>query len=283
VATDRNRGIADGSFAYDRCGRCRTLFMRSVPANLDRYYVGDYYGFDEHGEPPWRRDELLARAEAVRVEMLLRHVAPGPLIEIGSGPGGFASAARGAGFDVTAIEMDDRCCDYLARRVGVRAIRSDRPADELMRLGTVRVVALWHVLEHLTDPADVLARATDRLEPGGILALGVPNPDSLQFRLLGRRWAHLDAPRHLRLMPASALVARAGELGLTQVEMTTADPFGEHSNMFGWATALRLRPAAGPTPGPVIAAARALTAAVAPLERRGLNGAALTLLLRKDG
>lgn len=283
MARDRNRELAAETFAYDRCDVCDTLYMREVPANLARYYAGDYYGFDAQGEPPWRRIPLLERAETVRVEMLLRHVAPGRLIEIGAGPGGFAHAAREAGFDVTAIEMDARCCAYLAERVGVRAIESDRPTEALADLPPARVIALWHVLEHLPDPGELLARAAERLEPGGVLALGVPNPQSVQFRLLGRRWAHLDAPRHLCLMPAGALLARAGELGLRSVEKTTADPFGEHSNMFGWATALRMRPAAGPTPGPVVAAAQALTAALAPLERRGLNGAALTLMLRKDG
>ncbi len=283
TATDRNRGLAAERFAYARCEACASVFMVDVPANLAQYYVGDYYGFDEHGEPPWTRNALLARSETARIELLLGHVGPGPLIEIGAGPGGFASAAKAAGFAVTAIEMDARCCDYLTRRVGVRAIRSDEPAVVLAGLPPARVIALWHVLEHLADPAAMLAGAAARLEPGGVLALGVPNPDSLQFRLLRSRWAHLDAPRHLCLMPAAALIAQAEGLGLRCVEQTTADPFGEHSNMFGWASAMRRDPAAGPTPGPVIAAAQAVTAVLGPVERRGLHGAALTLLLRKDG
>jgi SAM-dependent methyltransferase len=283
TAVDRNRGLGEGRFAYLRCGACDTVYMSEVPVDLARFYVGDYYGFDEHGEPPWTRNELLARSEAARIELLLRHVEPsGQLVEVGAGPGGFASAARAAGFDVTAIEMDARCCEYLTRRVGVRAIRSDDPEAVLVGLPPARVIALWHVLEHLADPAGLLARAAERLEPGGVLALGVPNPDSLQFRLLRSRWAHLDAPRHLCLMPAAALIAHADGLGLHCVELTTADPFGEHSNMFGWASALRRDPSAGPTPGPVIAAAQALTAVLGPVERRGLHGAALTLLLRKD-
>ena len=93
--------------------------------------------------------------------------------------------------------MDERCCEYLQGELGVHTIRSDEPAALLQTLARPQVISLWHSLEHLREPAELLAAAAERLEPGGVLALGVPNPRSLQFRLLGARWAHLDAPRHI--------------------------------------------------------------------------------------
>ena len=45
-------------------------------------------------------------------------------------------------------------------------------------------------------------------------------------RLLGKRWAHLDAPRHLCLMPEDALVSRLQTLGLRRLVAITGDPFG---------------------------------------------------------
>jgi predicted SAM-dependent methyltransferase len=83
--------------------------------------------------------------------------------------------------------MDPACCRYLTERVGVTAICSDDPIAVLLTLGEARVVALWHVLEHLTDPLEILREATGKLEVGGVLAIAVPNPRSLQFRLLRRR------------------------------------------------------------------------------------------------
>jgi SAM-dependent methyltransferase len=281
TAEDRNRRIAPERFPYHRCGSCSTVFLASPPADPSRYYGGDYHQFDAAGEPLWRGDERLLAAEVWRAQTLSRLVEPGTLIDVGAGAGGFAAAARDAGFAVTAIEMDSGCCKYMQERLGVRAICSDRPLEALRELGPARVVSFWHVLEHLPDPGEMLAAAVDALEPGGVLAIAVPNPDSIQFRVLHARWAHLDAPRHVSLMPAPALVERARELGLEPVLETTADPSGLACNLHGWVYALRREPSRGPAPYAALRAGTLIESALAPLERRALRGAALTLLLRR--
>jgi len=282
TAVDRNRETSAERFAYNRCNACATVFMVDVPADLARYYAGDYHRFGVDGEPEWTHNATLLEVEAFRARMLRRHVQPGSLIDIGAGPGGFAAAAKHEGFDVTAIEMDQRSCEYMRERIGVRAICSDDPVAALRAQPPARAISLWHSLEHLRDPAAMLAAAAQGLEPGGVLALGVPNPSSLQFRLLRGRWPHLDAPRHLCLMPAPALVARGQSLGLRCLELTTNDPFGLQCNLHGWAYGMRRRPAAGPASPAVGQAAGILAKLVAPLERSGLRGAALTLLMQKE-
>ena len=282
TAVDRNREISAERFSYSRCVACGTVFMVDVPDDLGRYYAGDYHRFEADGTPEVMRNPTLREVEAFRVRMLLRHVPPGTLIDIGAGPGGFAAAAKQEGFDVTVIEMDRRCCEYLESELGMRAICSDEPIEQLSALPPAQAITLWHVLEHLEDPAEMLAVAADRLQPGGVLALGVPNPRSLQFRLLGARWAHLDAPRHLRLMPADALAASLRPHGLRLLEFTTCDPFGRLCSLHGWTSAMRRRPALGDPPASLIRLAQAVTLALRPIERRTDRGAAMTLLFGKD-
>jgi SAM-dependent methyltransferase len=274
--------MTDERFIYDRCEACGSVFLTNPPADLSPYYGGGYYGFRPDGEADWQGNEYLVEFQSFRLELLGRHVGPGALIEIGAGTGAFASAAQRAGYDVAAIEMDERSCRYIANRLGVHAINSERPVEVLPTLGSARVVALWHVLEHLPNPAEVLTAAAERLEPGGILAIGVPNPLSLQFRLLRSRWAHLDAPRHLVLIPAPALIERAQTLGLSCVELTTSDPFGRHCDLHGWSYALTRRPGVGPTRFNTHRG-YALRRLASPLERRGLRGSAMLMLLRRDG
>jgi len=59
------------------------------------------------------------------------------------------------------------------------------------------LITLWHVLEHLADPGPVLQQLSGLLAPGGLLVIAVPNIGSLQARLFGANWFHLDLPRHL--------------------------------------------------------------------------------------
>jgi SAM-dependent methyltransferase len=276
AATDRNRAITNERFSYHRCDLCEALFLAPVPADLARFYPSSYYGLPQADA----LDEL-ARSERHKVDLLQRYITPGRLVEIGAGFGAFARAARNAGFDVTAIEMDQRSVDYLQTVVGVHAINSSHPEEALRTLPPSRAIVMWHSIEHLPQPWQVLERAAANLEPGGVLVVATPNPQALQFRLLGSRWAHVDAPRHLFLLPASALAARVRELGLRRVSITTSDPAGRHWNRFGWEYGLRRHPAARPSTRTTRMLSLLLTQTLRPIEARGLNGTAYTAVFVK--
>jgi 2-polyprenyl-3-methyl-5-hydroxy-6-metoxy-1,4-benzoquinol methylase len=273
---DRNRAVTDRLFTYRRCLECGSFFLADVPEDLGRYYPTEYYGL-----PSVEQLELLAAGEAPKLQLIESAQPPGRLVDIGAGFGLFARAAQTAGYDVTAIEMDARCCEYLETVVNVRTIPSDAPADAIAARPPSRVVTLWHVLEHLRDPWDVLAAVAANLEPGGVVAIAMPNPQAFQFRLLRRRWAHVDAPRHLFLIPARTLTARAAHLGLRRVRLTTDDPAGRGWNRFGWEYALRWFPARHRSTRVTVGLSMLLTALLRPLERRELNGAAYTAVFVK--
>jgi hypothetical protein len=283
VAGDRNRELTSERFTYNRCGTCGTVFLVDVPDDLGRYYAGAYHGFGPDGEPDWRSNPTLRGVETARAEMLRSLVEPGLLIDIGAGAGAFASAATDAGFDVTAIEMDAACCDYLQSRVGVRAICSDTPLDALRELPPARVITMWHSLEHLRNPREMLTVAAGRLQVGGVLALGVPNPRALQLKWLGARWAHLDAPRHLCLVPEHAVVSSAKALGLESAPVLTDDPFERICALHGWIYALRRRPAHKASSSLTVRVAQALARVARPIERRNHRETTLTLVFVKRG
>lgn len=59
------------------------------------------------------------------------------------------------------------------------------------------LVTFWDVLEHTPSPRKVLTQANRLLAPTGILALTLPNWDSLERVIFREGWIALDAPRHL--------------------------------------------------------------------------------------
>jgi SAM-dependent methyltransferase len=179
--------------------------------------------------------------------------------------------------------MDADCCRFLTESVGVGAVCSDDPGAVLPGMGPFDAIALWHVIEHVPDPVRLLQAAAGRLAPGGALVVAAPNPASLQLRLFGPRWTHLDAPRHLQLIPAAALERLGAEHGLHAVLVTDTDPGSLGWNAFGWRYSLRnlLRP--GSAGERLAAPARALTRLAAGLERRGFRGSTYTMVLRREG
>lgn len=225
--------------------------------------------------------QALGDSEARRMAFVAPHASAGRLTEIGPGSGVFTVQAVDAGFDVTVIEMDEEGCEHLATTLGVRSVCTSRPEEALLELPESRVIAMWHVLEHLGDPWAVIDAAAANLEPGGILVIAVPNPESFGAHVLGGRWPHVDAPRHLFLIPAHTLIGRARKGGLEVVELTADDAVARSLNAMAWHFAIRPPGRGGFADRLAVTAGVAMGTMLAPIERRGLRGAAYTVVLRK--
>jgi SAM-dependent methyltransferase len=275
-ARDYNRRIDAQVFFYWRCGKCGVIFLHPAPADLARYYPDDYYVLARS------RAELATWSlhEAYKLDIVSGVRAGGRLIEVGPASGAFAFLAQRAGYQVTAIEMDRRCCEYLSSQLGIEAIHSAEEANALAEMPPADVIAMWHVIEHLADPWAMLEVAAARLRPGGVLVLATPNPHALQFRLFGNRWTHVDAPRHLWLIPPEVLVRRGAALGLSARLQTTRDRGSLSWNRFGWEWSLA---AAGMPRGAARWLGGIATVVAAPLESREGRGCAYTLVLQKGG
>jgi SAM-dependent methyltransferase len=61
-----------------------------------------------------------------------------------------------------------------------------------------QIVSLFHVLEHLDNPVEVLQHIKNNiLAPNGYLIIQIPNYSSYERYIFGSRWFCFDAPRHL--------------------------------------------------------------------------------------
>jgi len=276
VTSDRNRAVTAEVFRYLRCMRCAVISLGDVPDDISVYYEDDYFTL-----PSLQGLRAAAAGERYRMDLLRPHAAGGRLVEIGPGNGIFAVQAIDAGFDVTAIEMDPSAAAHLRDILGIEVTLSGAPQEVLADLPASRAIVAWHVLEHVPHPWQVLDAAAANLEPGGVLLVATPNPSAFGLRVLGGRWPHIDAPRHLHLIPHTTLFERARAAGLEPVALTHADSGGRHWNAFAWHFALRRPGTAFVLDQAARLAGRAIAGALAPVERRGLRGAAYTAVLRK--
>lgn len=231
-ARDLNRGHA-GAFKYYR-GPCGLVFIGKVPENLSQYYEGGYQSI------PGDEYELAqaAKHEQYRLKPILERVKEGSFLEIGPWIGLTAYSARKAGFAVSALELNQDCVD-LMRRSGIDAVQTDDPARTLSGIDRqFDVVALWHSIEHLPRPWEVIDAAARKVAPGGVLFVAAPNPESAQMRVYKDRWFHLDAPRHLYFLSADLVQDISEQAGLTLVDKNTDDKLGRILERDGWWQAL---------------------------------------------
>jgi SAM-dependent methyltransferase len=100
------------------------------------------------------------------------------------------------GFDVIGIDTSAEAAQVAASEndvpVMVATLRTAGFAPSSFDL-----VTLFHVMEHVTNPREVLTEVHRILQPDGSIVVQVPNIDSWQFRWFGAKWYGLDIPRHV--------------------------------------------------------------------------------------
>ena len=59
------------------------------------------------------------------------------------------------------------------------------------------VITLWHVLEHIHDLDETIAKLITLLKDDGVMVVAIPIIDSWDAQKYKENWAALDVPRHL--------------------------------------------------------------------------------------
>lgn len=161
---------------------------------MARYYPSGYYGegrrFSHMVE--WLLDRLYTY-RAARIERVKR---PGRVLDIGCGRGLLLNKLRQRGWDPYGTELSEEAASYardeLKLPVTTLSLEEANFPD-----GEFDLVILWHVLEHVRAPREMLKEISRILKPGGLLLVAVPNFGSWEARWGGPIWFHLDVPRHV--------------------------------------------------------------------------------------
>jgi SAM-dependent methyltransferase len=203
------------------CRSCGSATTYPPPGEeeLERAYSGWYR--PSAGRFSAGGDRVLALSRASLARRLDRISPPGPILDVGCGEGWLLGALRARGREAVGLERDGVGDGVLATEI--------TEFDD--RLGEWAAVVFWHSLEHLPAAAAAIDRAAELLAPGGVVVVAVPNFSSLQARTFKQQWFHLDLPRHLVHLPASALVAGISARGFA-VERCSHWRGGQE--MFGW-------------------------------------------------
>ena len=156
--------------------------------------VGPLYRGGQYGRPRPAVDRLLEPLRRLGDRSILGalgEIPPGSnVLDFGAGDGRLLALLQARGCEVRGIEPFAQ--SYPAG-LAIECVRID---EAEIPPSSADVVILWHTLEHLEDPAKAVRLAARALRPGGRLVVSVPALDSLQARIGGDRWFHLDVPRH---------------------------------------------------------------------------------------
>lgn len=113
---------------------------------------------------------------------LLPQAGNGRVLDVGAAHGYLAAVLRDRGFRVTGIEGDSNLAREAAKhceQVFVANLDGPLPALD----GEFDIILYGDVLEHLKNPLDVLVKINQKLRPGGMVIISLPNIANIYVRL----------------------------------------------------------------------------------------------------
>ncbi len=152
--------------------------------------------------------------------MSLQASARGRLLEIGCGSGDMIVFMKQKGWTVTGVDTDT---------VAVQTARSRNLSVYCGTLETagflsndMDVIAMNHLIEHVTDPTKLLRDCYRILKTGGRLMVTTPNHESWGHSLFQKNWRGLEPPRHLFVFNRNALLRLIHQAGFRKVDLRSS-------------------------------------------------------------
>lgn len=169
------------------------------------------------------------------LKVLLKYrLPPAKMLELGCAHGSFVALLRQAGYDASGVEMSPWVVEFGQKTFGVPISVGPIKALEIS-FGSLDVIVLMDVLEHLPDPAATMAYCLQLLKPDGLLLLQTPQfKEGMDYLALaetkGVFLEQLKADEHLYLFSDRSAIHLFHQLGAEHIQFEPAI-FG-HYDMF---------------------------------------------------
>jgi 2-polyprenyl-3-methyl-5-hydroxy-6-metoxy-1,4-benzoquinol methylase len=214
--TDKRYGV---TLALWRCRRCGFIFADGEDLqNLAALY-------EQLSDPAYLESQQ-ARSRQMRwlLEQVLRAKRDArTLLDVGAGAGLLIAEAQRRDLVAAGVEPSRSLVDSARRVNGVELVQGFFPHPQLTGR-TFDVICLVDVIEHVTDPLQMLRHCAAALSPGGLLVVVTPDVGSLTARLVGNRWWHYRLA-HVGYFSKRSMRRAAAEAGLVPVAEVRAKWF----------------------------------------------------------
>ena len=243
-----NADLLPFSPEYSECSACGTLvYLKDIPPEqlLVRDDETDFYGkkyWLEHQQDAFGYTDIHARARNDLTErnmhwlktQLKYCLPPAKVLELGCSHGSFIALLRQAGYDASGVEMSPWVVDFGQKTFDVPIFLGPVEALEI-EPGSLDVIALMDVLEHLPDPVATMAHCLKLLKPDGVLLIQTPQyKEGMNYTALvetkGAFLEQLKADEHLYLFTDRSVTLFFQQLGAEYIQFEPAI-FG-HYDMF---------------------------------------------------
>jgi len=210
-----NKAILETHYGYSHLGNSRSFLIKIIK------YILTF--------PFYVRQVLIGKDIYI-----IPFAEKGKMLDIGSGTGRNALGFKRLRWEVVGIEPSREVANFARQNVGMEVLNGDFEKIDLP-VESFDAVLMINVLEHLHNPLESLNKIHTILKPSGMVAVRVPNIESLEFNMLRENFIFIDAPNHLYHFSPHTLrqLFKKSGLKITKLKFDFRDISGLN-RCFGW-------------------------------------------------
>ncbi len=218
-AKTKEQGKANG-FGLVVCKNCMTLFTKELPVDEERQDYDEYYSESNLRSPSFIKMRL-----SEIISGFSEYSKNGNLLDIGFGAGAILEVAQSEGWKPLGVEVSKPAVEQ-AKKKGFDVFHG-----ELAEAGypddCFDVVTASEILEHLSNPQDLLNEVIRILRPGGLFWATTPSSRGISYRQMGIDWSVVYPPEHIQLFSKKGISGMLVEAGFSEFDIHTyaVNPF----------------------------------------------------------
>ncbi|MFH1073585.1 MAG: class I SAM-dependent methyltransferase [Candidatus Firestonebacteria bacterium] len=207
-----------GEFNIVKCRVCGLVYINPRPGKneLEKYYPDNYFhSIDNESSGKEIADSKILQRRLKFVRKLSK---TGKLLDVGTGTGLFIKMMENEGWDSFGVEPNKTAAEFAGNKLGLEVYNGEL-TDSKLKEGQYDLITMWEVLEHIPESNENLKEVYRLLKNNGMFIASVPNFNSLQRFLFGKRWYGLKAPTHLYHFSPKTLRAILKKCGFTDIKI----------------------------------------------------------------
>jgi len=190
--------VSHETFSISECTTCTTRITTPRPDDSDiyKYYLSDDY-ISHTSSAKTIIDKLYLFARKYTLTQKLKLIsglnnASKTILDYGCGTGEFLRVCKLNDWHINGIEPSTTAREKAMSLLSTSIFESIDQSHQIYN-----IVTLWHVLEHVPNPSETLAKISAQLSYNGTIIVAVPNYKSYDAYYYKQYWGAFDVPRHL--------------------------------------------------------------------------------------
>jgi 2-polyprenyl-3-methyl-5-hydroxy-6-metoxy-1,4-benzoquinol methylase len=203
------------TFQAKRCLNCGMISVNPTPEQhfLDHYYEG-YLEENKKDRKLWEQRKITYQIDKSWISKFIDH---GKVLDIGCSGGQFLSYFEPKRWKRFGVEVDEAAANNAKKKFGINAKVGN--VTDLEFKEKFDLIIMRGVIEHFSNPVNVLKKCSSLLKKGGYLYItATPAGDSFAFDVYRDKWHLFTPPGHLHFFTVQLLTRIVKQYGLELID-----------------------------------------------------------------